>query len=76
MKVKSEKRVSLYLELFLLLFLAGAVSLLFFVGSRFVIEQQIDRYHQNKNIVQKYNEKYTGLYNSAGDIHKRFMETE
>ena len=58
MKVKSEKRVSLYLELFLLLFLAGEVSLLFFVGSRFVIEQQIDRYHQNKNIVQKYNEKY------------------
>lgn len=58
MKAKSEKRVSLYLELFLLLFLAGAVSLLFFVGFRFVIEQQIDRYHQNKNIVHKYNEKY------------------
>ena len=58
MKAKSEKRVSLYLELFLLLSLAGTISLLFFVGSRFVIEQQIDRYHQDKNIVQKYNEKY------------------
>lgn len=58
MKVKSEKRMSLYLELFLLLFLAGMVSLLFFVGSRFVVEQQIERYHQNKNSVQKYNEKY------------------
>lgn len=50
--------MSLYLELFLLLFLAGIISLLFFVGSRFVAEQQIDKYHQDKNIVQKYNEKY------------------
>lgn len=58
MKAKSEKRVSLYLELFLLLFLAGTISLLFFVGSRFVAEQQIDRYYQNRNTVQKYNEKY------------------
>ncbi|MDE6015806.1 MAG: HAMP domain-containing histidine kinase [Acetatifactor sp.] len=56
--MKNEKRMSLYLELFLLLFLAGMISLLFFVGSRFVIEQQIDIYHQDKNIVQKYNEKY------------------
>ncbi len=61
MKVKSEKRMSLYLELFLLLFLAGMLSLLFFVGSRFVIEQQIDRYYQNRNSVQKYNEKYISL---------------
>ncbi len=58
MRVKSEKRLSLYLELFLLLFLAGMVSLLFFVGCRFVAEQQIDRYQRNENIVQKNNEKY------------------
>lgn len=58
MKVKNEKRMSLYLELFLLFFLAGMISLLFFVGSRFVVEQQIDKYHQDKNIVQKYNDKY------------------
>lgn len=48
----------LYLELFLLLFLAGMASLLFFVGSNFVIERQIDRYQRDKNIVEKYNKKY------------------
>lgn len=58
MKAKSERGTSLYLEWFLLLFLAGILSVLFFVVSRFVIEQQIDRYHENRNIVQTYNEKY------------------
>lgn len=58
MKVKSEKKMPLYLELFLLLFLAGMASLLFFVGSNFVIVQQIDKYQRDKNIVEKYNKKY------------------
>ena len=58
MKVKSKKRVSLYLEWFLLLYLSGMISLLFFAGSRFVIEQQIDKYNKDPNLVQKYNEKY------------------
>lgn len=58
MKVESEKRNSLYFECFLLIFLAGAVSLLFFVSSIFVIEQQIERYHKNRNLTQYYNEKY------------------
>ncbi len=58
MKAKSERSISLYLEWFLLLFLAGILSVLFFVVSWFVIEQQIDRYYVNRNIVQNYNEKY------------------
>lgn len=58
MKAKSEGCTSLYLEWFLLLFFAGMLSILFFVASGFVMEQQIDRYHENRNIVQDYNEKY------------------
>ncbi|MCI8299880.1 MAG: HAMP domain-containing histidine kinase [Lachnospiraceae bacterium] len=58
MKVKSERSISLYLEWFLLLFFSGLLSVLFFVVSSFVIEQQIDRYYENRNIVQKHNEKY------------------
>lgn len=58
MRGKNEKSSSLYLEWFLLLVLAGAVSLLFFVGSRFLIEQMIDRYQENPDLVQRNNEKY------------------
>lgn len=41
-----------------MLVLAGAVSLLFFVGSRFLIEQMIDSYQDNPDLVQRNNEKY------------------
>lgn len=58
MKGKNEKSSSLYLEWFLLLVLAGAVSLLFFAGSRLLIEQMIDSYQENPNLVQRNNEKY------------------
>ncbi|MEY8392317.1 sensor histidine kinase [Lachnospiraceae bacterium] len=58
MKAKSKRGVSLYLEWFLLLFFAGILSILFFIISEFVIEQQIDRYYENRNIVKSYNDKY------------------
>lgn len=58
MREKNEKSSSLYLEWFLLLVLAGAVSLLFFVGSRFLIEQMIDNYQGNPDLIQCNNEKY------------------
>lgn len=58
MKVKIEKRVSLYWEWIFILFIAGMVSLLFFMGSKFIVEQQIEKCYQNRNLVQKYNEKY------------------
>lgn len=58
MKGKNKKGMSLYLEWFLLLFLSGIVSLLFFVGCRFVLEEQIGRHHENREVIQKYNEKY------------------
>ena len=58
MKGKSEISVSLYMEWFILMFLAGMVSLLFFMGGRFLIEYQIDKYHRSGNIVQAYNDKY------------------
>lgn len=50
--------MSLYLEWFLLLFLSGVVSVLFFVGCIFVLEEQIGRYHENREVVQRYNKKY------------------
>lgn len=50
--------MSLYLEWLLLLFLAGIVSVLFFVGCGFVLEEQIGRYYENREVVRKYNEKY------------------
>lgn len=58
MSVKSEKRSSLYLECFLLLFLAGMVSLLFFVSIKFVVEQQIEIHYKKHNLMQYYNERY------------------
>ena len=58
MKAKSEKVISLYLEWFLLLFFSGILSVLFFVVSSFVAEQQIERHYENRTIVQKHNEKY------------------
>lgn len=48
----------MYLEWCLLLILAGAVSLLFFVGSRFLIEQMIESYQENPSLIQRNNEKY------------------
>lgn len=58
MKAKNERGISLYLEWFLLLFLAGILSILFFVASDFVTGQQIDRRHGNRDFVQSCNEKY------------------
>lgn len=58
MKEKSEKKLSLYLEVAFMSLLAGVVSLLFFIGTGMVIEQQIDRYYGNKETTQSYNEKY------------------
>lgn len=58
MKAVNEKKSSLYLECFLLLFLAGMVSLLFFMSSMFVIEQQMEKHYRNRNLTQRYNEKY------------------
>ncbi len=58
MRAKSERGISLYLEWVLLLFLAGLLSALLFVVSWFVTEQQIDRYYENRNMVQNYNQKY------------------
>lgn len=58
MKGKNEKGMSLYLEWLLLLFLSGIVSVLFFVGCRFVLEEQIGRYHEDREVIRKYNEKY------------------
>lgn len=58
MKGKGERRIPLYLEWSLLLFLAGILSVLFFVVSAFVIEQQIDKHYENEELVQRYNERY------------------
>lgn len=58
MKGKAEKGMSLYLEWLLLLFISGIVSLLFFMGFGFVVEEQIGRYHENREVIRKYNEKY------------------
>lgn len=69
MKVKSERGISLYLEWVLLLFLAGIFSVLFFVASWFVIEQQIDKYYENRNIVQNYNKKYISKLQKYVTIH-------
>lgn len=46
------------MECFLLLFLAGMVSLLFFEGSILIIEQQINIHYESKNLTQRYNDKY------------------
>lgn len=46
------------MECFLLLFLAGMVSLLFFEGSILIIEQQINIHYESKNLTQHYNDKY------------------
>lgn len=58
MKAGSEKKNSLYLECFFLLFFAGIVSLLFFAGSMFVIEQQLEKHYRDRKLTQFYNEKY------------------
>ena len=58
MRGNDKKSSSLYLEWFLLLLLAGAVSLLFFVGSRFLIEQMIDSYQEKRGLLQRKNEQY------------------
>lgn len=78
MKGKSDVGISLYMEWVLLMFLAGIVSLLFFWGSRILVEQQIDMYYQSRNMVQSYNEKYISelqeyIQNrgiSSKDIHR------
>lgn len=46
------------MEWLLLLFLSGIVSLLFFVCSWLVVEEQIARYHEKREVIQKYNLKY------------------
>lgn len=48
----------MYLEWCLLLVLAGTVSLLFFVGNRLLIEQMIESYQENPDLIQHNNEKY------------------
>lgn len=58
MSARSEKKNSLYLECFFLLFLAGMISLLFFVVIKFVAEQQIDIHRRNHDLTRYYNEKY------------------
>lgn len=78
MKVGSKKRLSLYLELFLLFLAAGFISLLFFAVSKFIIELHIERYHENPGMVQKYDKKYISKlqryitkYNVASDDYKK-----
>ena len=58
MKVRSEKKISLYLECFLWLFLAGMISLLFFTVTLFVSDQQIENYHRKRDLTRYYNERY------------------
>lgn len=58
MRGNGKKGCSLYLEWFLLLLLAGAVSLLFFVASRILIEQMIDSYQENRDLLRRKNEQY------------------
>lgn len=58
MRGNDKKSSSLYLEWFLLLLLAGAVSLLFFVGSRMLIEQMIDSYQEKRGLLQRKNQQY------------------
>lgn len=58
MKGKTEKGMSLYLEWLLLLFLSAVISVLFFVCSLFVLEEQITKYHENREVIQKHNRKY------------------
>lgn len=58
MKARGEKRISLYLECFLWLFLAGMISLLFFAVSLSAAERQIDIRYSKGNLTQRYNEKY------------------
>lgn len=41
-----------------MLLFSGIVSLLFFISTTFVIEQQFDRYYKDRNLAQYYNEKY------------------
>lgn len=77
MRKVSEKRVSLYLECFLLLFIAGMVSMLFFVVSMFVVEQQIDIHHRSHNLTQYYNERYISQiqeYITQHDISSKDLE--
>ncbi len=42
-----------------LLFAAGAVSLLFFMSGRFVMEEWIYRCYTDRNVTRSYDEKYT-----------------
>lgn len=58
MRVKGKKRISLYLEVAIMSFLAGAVSLLFFAGVGMLIERKIDGYYENRETTRSYNEKY------------------
>lgn len=46
------------MEWFWLLFLAGIVSLLFFMGGRLVIEQAVDSYQERRDVTERNNEKY------------------
>lgn len=41
-----------------MILLAGMFSLLFFLGGKFLLEQQIDRNRRSRNIVETHNEKY------------------
>ncbi len=58
MKGKNEKRRSLYLEWILLLFVAGIVSLLFFMFSAYVAEGWIDRYYEDREVIRNFDKKY------------------
>lgn len=58
MKAKSEKKLSLYLEVAFMSLLAGVVSLLFFMGTGLMIEQQTEKHYENREVTRAYNEKY------------------
>ena len=58
MKERGKKRNSLYVEWIWLLFAAGAVSLLFFMSGRFVMEEWIYRCYTDRNMTRSYDEKY------------------
>ena len=46
------------MEWILLLFVAGAVSLLFFMSGRFVTEEWIDRYYAEPSVTRRHDKKY------------------
>ncbi len=59
LKERGKKRNSLYVEWIWFLFAAGAVSLLFFMSGRFVMEEWIYRCYTDRNVTRSYDEKYT-----------------